>query len=267
VLPAFYQTIWFTVLCVVSGVLLLWLGLTARVRYLTAAIRQRAEERADERIRIARDLHDTLLQGVQGLLLSFHAAASKVPAEHESKRALEKALARADQIILEGRNRVTRLRSEDLTDAELKSLIEGVATSLNSVSAVNFVIERTGGSDALQSHVADEVFCITREALTNSFRHSAASQIAVELDYQKCAFRMTCRDNGRGFDPEASLASPTNGHWGIRGMAERAERIGAKFCCTSAPEKGTEVSVAIPGRLAYARASRFRDLFARRTAG
>jgi signal transduction histidine kinase/ligand-binding sensor domain-containing protein len=265
VLPAFYQTTWFTVLCVVSGVLLLWLGLTARVRYVTTAIRQRAEERADERIRIARDLHDTLLQGVQGLLLSFHAAASKVPAEHESKRALEKALARADQIILEGRNRVTRLRSEDLTDAELKSLIEGVATSLNSVSAVNFVIERTGGSDALQSHVADEVFCIAREALTNSFRHSAASQIAVELDYQKRAFRMTCRDNGRGFDADAVRTTQANGHWGLRGMAERAERMGAKFIYTSAPEKGTEVCVTVPSRLAYARTSRFRDLFARIT--
>jgi len=262
VLPAFYQTIWFAVVCLLAGVLLLWLGLTARVRYVTAGIR----ERSDERIRIARELHDTLLQGVQGLLLSFHAAASKVPAEHESKRALEKALTRADQIILEGRNRVTRLRSENLTDAELKSLIEGVASDLSGVAPINFAVERTGGSDSLQSHVVDEVFCIAREALTNSFRHSAASQISVKLDYQSREFRMTCRDNGRGFNPEASLASPTNGHWGIRGMAERAERIGAKFCCTSAPEKGTEVCVAVPGRLAYARASRFRSLFARSSA-
>ena len=265
VLPAFYQATWFAFLCVLAGVLLLWFGLTVRVRYVTAGIRQRAEERADERIRIARELHDTLLQGVQGLLLSFHVAAEKVPAEHESKRALEKALTRADQIILEGRNRVTRLRSENLTDAELKSLIEGVAADLN-VGPINFAVERTGGSDSLQSHVVDEVFCIAREALTNSFRHSQASQISVKLDYQSREFKMTCRDNGRGFNPEASLASPTNGHWGLLGMAERAERIGAKFCCTSAPEKGTEVCVAVPGRLAYARASRFRSLFARNSA-
>jgi signal transduction histidine kinase len=265
VLPAFYQTISFAVLCVVAGVLLLWLGLTARVRYVTAGIRQRAEERAEERIRIARELHDTLLQGVQGLLLSFHAAASKVPAEHESKRALEMALTRADQIILEGRNRVTRLRSDNLTDAELKSTIEGVAADLNGVATINVAVDRMGGSDTLQSHVLDEVFCIAREALTNAFRHSGASTIAVELDYQKREFRMTCRDNGRGFDPKEFPASQANGHWGLRGMAERAEKIGAKFCYTSTPQKGTEVCVAVPARLAYARTTRFRGFFVRNT--
>jgi len=266
ILPRFYERPWVQGLFVLAGIVLVWIGISMRVRYVSSAIRIRAEERADERIRIARDLHDTLLQGVQGLLLSFHVAAEKVPPGHESKPALEKALTRADQIILEGRNRVTRLRSEDLTDAELKSLIEGVAANLNSATAVDFALERTGTSNALQSHIADEVFCIAREALTNSFRHSAASQIAVELDYQKRAFRMTCRDNGRGFDPTAVRTSHANGHWGLRGMAERAERIGAKFCYTSAPEKGTEVSVTVPARLAYARTSRFRDFFARSTA-
>jgi signal transduction histidine kinase/ligand-binding sensor domain-containing protein len=266
VLPAFHQTIWFAVLCVLAGVLLLWLGLTTRVRYVTAGIRLRAEERANERIRIARELHDTLLQGVQGLLLSFHAAASKVPSEHESKRALERALTRADQIILEGRNRVTRLRSENLTDAELKSLIESVAADLNGVATMNLVVDRTGGSDILQSHVLDEVFCIAREALTNSFRHSAASQIAVALDYQKREFTMTCRDNGRGFDPVSVRATQTNGHWGLRGMAERAENIGAKLSFTSAPDEGTEVHFTIPARLAYVRPRGFWDFFARNTA-
>jgi len=266
ILPHLYERPWVQGLFVLVGVVLVWVGISMRVRYVSSAIRIRAEERADERIRIARDLHDTLLQGVQGLLLSFHVAAEKVPPGHESKPALEKALSRADQIILEGRNRVTRLRSEDLTDAELKSLIEGVAANLNSATAVDFALQRTGGSNALHSHIADEVFCIAREALTNSFRHSAASQIAVELDYQKRAFRMTCRDNGRGFDPAAVRTSRANGHWGLRGMAERAERIGAKFCYTSAPEKGTEVCVTVPARLAYARTSRFRDFFARSTA-
>jgi signal transduction histidine kinase len=242
-----------------------WAAVSLRIRYVSSAIRIRAEERADERIRIARELHDTLLQGVQGLLLSFHVADQRVPADHESKRALEKALTTADRIILEGRNRVTRLRSENLTDTELKPSIERVAADLNSIATINFAVERRGGSDTLQSHVVDEIFCIAREALTNAFRHSEASRIVVELDYQKREFRMTCRDNGRGFDADALLASP-NGHWGLRGMAERAEKIGANFSYTTGAEEGTEVHVVVPARRAYVRPSRFRQPFAKDTA-
>ncbi|HEV3277813.1 MAG TPA: two-component regulator propeller domain-containing protein, partial [Terriglobia bacterium] len=253
VLPAFYQTWWFESLCALMVVLALWLGITARVRYVSSAIRIRAEGRADERIRIARELHDTLLQGVQGLLLSFHAAAEKVSADHESKAALEKALSAADRIILEGRNRVTRLRSENLSDAELKPSIEGVAADLSDTAIVNFGVERKGGSDTLHDHVVDEVFYIAREALTNAFRHAEASRIEVELDYQKREFKMTCRDNGRGFDTDAVRANHTNGHWGLRGMAERAGRIGAHFCYASSVDKGTEVQVTIPARRAYVR--------------
>ena len=246
---------------VLTGVLLAWTAISLRLRYVAAAIRIRAEERADERVRIARELHDTLLQGVQGLLLSFHVATERVPADHVSKKALEKALTTADRIIVEGRNRVSRLRAENLDDAELQSLIEGVAANLNAVRAIDFAVERRGGSDILRKHVVDEIFCIAREALTNAFRHSEASRIVIELDYQKGEFRMTCRDNGRGFDAVALSANPTNGHWGLRGMAERAEGIGAQFACTSASNQGTEVRVLVPARLAYARSGWFGQLF------
>ena len=266
VLPAFYQTAWFAVLCAIVGILFLWFGLTARVRYLTAGIKQRAEERADERIRIARELHDTLLQGIQGLLLTFHVAAQKVPADHESKPALERALTTADEIIVEGRNRVNRLRTENVTDAELKSLIQGVADNLRSIAPIEFALERNGGSDSLRTQVVDEVFCIAREAVTNAFRHSGGSRIVVKLDYQKQEFKMSCRDNGRGFDAEAFRASQTNGHWGLRGIEERAEGIGAKLSLTSAADKGTEVHITIPARLAYARHRRFENFLKRKPA-
>jgi signal transduction histidine kinase/ligand-binding sensor domain-containing protein len=266
ILPRFYEKPGFQALCLLAGFLLVWFGISLRVRYVSSAIRIRAEERADERIRIARELHDTLLQGIQGLLLTFHVAAEKVPADHVSKKALEKALTTADRIIVEGRNRVSRLRSENLTDAELKSLIEGVASNLNGIAAIDFAVERMGGTDILQSHVVDEVFCIAREALTNAFRHSGASRIVVELNYQRGQFTMSCCDNGRGFDAEGLHASPTNGHWGLRGMRERAERVGGKLSFTSAPDKGTSVHIIMPARLAYVRTRRFRDFFARNTA-
>jgi signal transduction histidine kinase len=145
----------------------------------------------------------------------------------------------------------------------LKSSIEGFAADLNNVTSINFAVERRGGNDTLQGYTVDAVYCIVREALTNAFRHSEASRIIVELDYQKREFKMTCRDNGRGFDPKVLLARQTNGHWGLRGMAERAEKIGAYFRCTTALESGTEVNVTVPARRAYIRPSRFRQLFAK----
>jgi signal transduction histidine kinase len=264
VLPSFYQTWWFAGLCLVATALLTWLGLRARVKYVSHAISIRAEERADERIRIARELHDTLLQGVQGLLLTFHVAAEKVPADHESKKTLEKALATADRIILEGRNRVSRLRSVYLTDSELKASIERFASDLNGHREIEFVAERKGGKDLLQPHVVEEIFCIAREALANAFRHSEASRIVVELDYQRRRFMFSCRDDGRGFDLDALQARQTNGHWGLRGMSERAEKIGARFSFESARGKGTEVRVILPARRAYVHKTGFWPLSTRR---
>jgi len=264
ILPHYYERPWVQGLFVLAGLLLAWAAISLRLRYVSAAIRMRAEERADERVRIARELHDTLLQGVQGLLLSFHVAAEKVPADHVSKKALEKALTTADRIIVEGRNRVSRLRADNLNDAELKSLIESVAANFNSVRTIDFSVERSGGSDILHSDVVDEIFCIAREALTNAFRHSEASRIVIELDYQKGEFRMSCRDNGRGFDAFPQRANATNGHWGLRGMAERAERIGANFACISSADQGTEIQVRVPARLAYARSGRFGQFFGSR---
>jgi signal transduction histidine kinase/ligand-binding sensor domain-containing protein len=266
ILPHFYERPWVQAMFLLVGVLLVWIAISLRVRYVSNSIRIRAEERAEERIRIARELHDTLLQGVQGLLLNFHVAAEKVPSDHVSKKALEKALMIADRIIVEGRNRVSRLRAEKLTDAELKTLIEGVAANLNGITAVDFVVKRTGGTDILQNHIVDEVFCIAREALTNAFRHSGASRIAFELDYQVREFRMSCRDNGRGFDAEAFRSLQTNGHWGLRGMGERAQGIGAKLSVTSAADKGTEVNFTMPGRLAYVRHRRLENFLKRKAA-
>ena len=261
ILPAFYQTWWFETFCIALAAFLLWLGFSLRVRWVSAAIRSRAEERAEERIRIARELHDTLLQGVQGLLLSFHAAASKVPTEHESKKALEKALASADRIILEGRDRVNRLRSEHLTNDELEPSIEAVADDLTGLSTIDFALERIGTRETLNPEIVDEIYYIVREALTNSFRHSRASRIVVALDYGKHQLSVTCRDDGRGFDSRELQESAVRGHWGLRGMAERAEKIGAEFDCQSAPGEGVQIRIVLPASRAYIRTFGLRALF------
>jgi signal transduction histidine kinase len=253
VMPSFYQTTWFRVLCLVAALALIFAIFTLRVRALTRTIRVRAEGRADERIRIARELHDTLLQGVQGLLLNFHVAAQKIAPDDASKAMLERTLATADRIILEGRNRVSSLRSEQLTHAELVASIENVGKDLRFDSDVQFGVHRSGGEAVLHPHVADEIFWIAREALTNAFRHSGASRILVELIHGKRYFRLICTDDGRGFDAENG---GKEGHWGLPGMRERAWRVGGRLEVQSARARGTRISVSLPAYRAYENNSR-----------
>lgn len=248
VLPSFYQTVWFRSLCVVAGIVLLWFIFMARIRAISRAIRARAEERADERIRISRELHDTLLQGIQGLLLSFHVASEKLAADDASKKMLEKALSTADRIIIEGRNRVNSLRSEHLTDAELMASLDNVCRDLKIDDKVQYRVNRSGIDATLHSHVADEIFSIAREALTNAFRHSGASHIRLELAYGNRYFSMSCADDGRGFDAQEQEKS---GHWGLKGIFERAQKLGGQLRCRSEPLHGTEILFVIPSYRAY----------------
>jgi len=253
VLPSFYQTSWFRVLCIAAALLLIFAIITLRVRALTRGIRARAEERADERIRIARELHDTLLQGVQGLLLNFHVAAQKLAPDDASKAMLERSLSTADRIILEGRNRVSSLRSEQLTDAELVASIENAGIDLRSDANIEFTVTRSGSAATLTPHVADEIFWIAREALANAFRHASATRIALELHYGARYFRMNVTDNGRGFD---ASNGEKEGHWGLRGMTERARRLGGQLRVHSSPTDGTQIVVSVPSYRAYKNHSR-----------
>jgi len=256
VLPSFYQTTWFAAICVCTGLAIAWLVYDIRVRTITRSVRARAEERADERIRIARDLHDTLLQGIQGLLLTFHVAAEKVSPDDESKAILERALATADRIIIEGRNRVSRLRSEHLSGSELVASLENLCNDLKGKNGVQCRVNRCGVDAALNAHVADEIFCVAREALTNAFRHSHAPHVTVDLLYGKRFFSIACKDDGCGFEPQEQDKS---GHWGLKGMAERVQALGGRLRCRSAPQRGTEILVSIPSYRAYS--NQFRVMF------
>jgi signal transduction histidine kinase len=253
VLPSIYQTKWFLALCAIAGLTAAWFLVTLRIRAVTREVRARAEERADERIRISRELHDTLLQGIQGLLLTFHVAAQKVPADDESRKLLDSALSTADRIIVEGRNRVNSLRSEHLTDAELAGSLENVGRDLRIDGKVAFQVIREGSNATLHAHIADEVFYIAREALTNAFRHSGASEIVLSLVYGPRYFSMACKDNGRGFD---SRNNEQPGHWGLTGMSERAQGVGGELHCRSEPARGTEILFVLPSYRAYKNRSR-----------
>jgi len=159
--------------------------------------------------------------------------------------------------MLEGRNRVSSLRSAHMTDEELMGSLRNAGRDFALNHTIAFHITREGIEAKLHAHVADEVFYIGREALTNAFRHSGASEIVLHFAYGRRIFTMTCTDNGRGFD--ADVDKP--GHWGLKGMLERAQRLGGEMRFKSQPADGVEIALAIPAFRAYRGRSRLESFF------
>jgi signal transduction histidine kinase/ligand-binding sensor domain-containing protein len=251
VMPAFYQRWWFLAACLIAFLLLLRLAFRMRFDYATAQLKRRLEERAQERVRIARDLHDTLLQGIQGLILCFHSDIEDVPEDLPARAMLEKTLTRAEGVIAEGRERVRTLRSEESTATDLPEALAQVSSSLglNDSTAIEFLVE--GEPRPLRTIVHDEVYSIGREAISNALHHARSTRIEVEITYGPTNLRLRCRDNGRGMSRERLEAGSPTGHWGITGMKERASRIGATLNIWSTPGAGTEVEVNVPASTAY----------------
>lgn len=255
VLPAWYQTVWFGLSVSFAAICLLWQILRWRTRRVAGVIRERAEARADERVRIARDLHDTLLQGVQGLMLHFHVAAGELPEGSRPRKAMERALATADRIVAEGRDRVNRLRSDHFTHKDLADAFAAIAADLCDIQRVRFALKIEGRGEDVTPPVLNELHYIGREALSNAFRHSKASEIAVHVICGPKSVVLAVADNGRGFDLMAQEINPSARHLGLRGMKERADVIGARFECNSTPNKGTQIMVTVPAHQAYRKSS------------
>jgi len=218
--------------------------------------------RVAERTRIARDLHDTLLQSFHGLLLRFQTAFNLLPDRPaESKQVLASAIDQAAEAITEGRDAVQGLRASATEINDLAAAIRALGEELadeNSAEAV-LRVEVQGTPRALHPIVRDEVFRIAGEALRNAFRHAAAKQIEVELRYDVRQLRVRVRDDGKGIDPEVLRAEGPEGHFGLRGMRERAKLAGGKLTVWSGVDSGTEVELSIPALRAYSTASRSRS--------
>src|SRR5262249_12589624 len=229
----------------------------------------RLEERIHERARIARELHDTLLQSFQGLVLRFQSAYELLPHRStEAKEALAVALGRADSAIVEGRDAVQELRSHSDGDRDFVRMIGEIAKELkecgssSEISLHSFV---EGTPRPLQPIVQEEVRSIVREALRNAFLHSRASNIETEIAYSGKKLRVRIRDDGRGMNSEVLARGGREGHWGLAGMRERAARLGAKFELWSELDAGTEIQVSVPASIAYAKTfGRFEVRFRRK---
>lgn len=265
-LPAFYQTTWFLALCAASGLAGIYLLFLLRLGQATRRVRVRMQTRLDERERIARELHDTLLQSVQGLILKFHAIAGQMPGEGRSRQEIDRTLDHADRVVAEARDRVRSLRGDVASLSDLPAALRNVAeeASPGRAATVKTVVE--GSARRLHPMVLEETYAIGREALLNALAHSGGHHIEAELTYDPKQFRLRIRDDGRGIDPAFLEKGGRDDHWGLRGMHERAKKIGAHLQLWSRPGAGTELELVVPAATAYradsgnARASWFRRL-------
>src|SRR6267154_2535834 len=254
--PYSYQTTWFRLVSVSVLVFLLFGVYLIRVRHIIQQTHVRHEERLVERERIARELHDTLLQSFQGLTLHFQRARNLLPERAaEAIRTLDRALDGADQAIVEGRDAIHDLRSpapaaQGLAE-EITSLGEQLVANDNNKDPVQFRVVIEGSAQTLNSDVHTEIFRIAREALRNAFNHSQAHRIETEVAYSSNLFRLRIRDDGKGIDPEVLKREERIGLWGLAGMRERAQRLGGELEVWSEPGAGTEVELRIPAPIVY----------------
>ena len=251
VTPAFYQTKWFYTICVLVVLSLLYVAYLMRIQYVTNRLKERLKERSSERIRIARELHDTLLQSIHGLMLRFHFATEALPQDEPARQSLQVALSRADEVILEGRRRVQDLRDEVSDATDFATQIAAVATELEMQRVMAFCVTENGEPKELNLDVRGELCKIAQEALTNMLHHSGAKRADIVLTYADKEFMMRCCDNGVGLSLSILSDGKREGHWGLVGMRERASSIEGKLQLWSSPDNGTEIEIRIPGRRAY----------------
>lgn len=214
------------------------------------AFRTRLEERFQERERIARELHDTLLQSVQGMMLSFQAVADTLPKDSRARHSMERALDRAEQVIAEGRDRITGLRGQMAPVEDLAAAFQTLQLEAGSSSAV-YRVSNIGQPELLRSAVRDAFYQVGREAVLNALRHAQATQISVTFTYTPHRFEMLVVDDGDGIDPVYQRMRGRPEHGGLRGIYERAERIDATLSISSNVGKGTRISLSLPGSVAY----------------
>jgi signal transduction histidine kinase len=240
--------------------ILIIVPVTALLTFLVAAfcgwnmtrriLELRLEERVNERMRIARDLHDTLLQGVISASMQLHVAVDKLPVGSPARLSFNRILQLMAQVIEEGRNAIRGFRVVVKDALNLADAFSTVPRELDLHEQIAFRVVVEGHARSLHPLIRDDIYLIGREALVNAFRHARASAVEVEIEYSRHQLRVVVRDNGCGMDDEM-LQSGRDGHWGLSSMGERAGRMGAKLKVLSRPHAGTEVELCIPARVAF----------------
>ena len=254
--PAYYQTNWFRALCVVVVLALVWAIYQMRLRRLSQDFALMLEARIGERTSIARELHDTLLQSFHGLLLRFQIVSELLPDRPvEAKEQLDRSIDRAAEAITEARDAVQGLRTSTVQTNELARAIntlgEEFAGDPAHLGPTAFRVTVEGAPRDLHPILRDEIYRIAAEGLRNAFRHAEAQQVEVEIRYDDQQFRLRVRDDGKGMDTAVLAGEGPEGHFGLRGMRERAGLIEGKLAIWSEVGVGTELELIVPASSAY----------------
>ncbi len=255
--PPWWKTEWFRLTCAVLIIALLWAAYQWRLRQLQHQFEMTLDARVSERTRIARDLHDTLLQSFHGLLLRFHIVSELLPERPvEAKVQLDRTIERAAEAITEGRDAVQGLRESTVETNDLAQAVNAIGEELAAAPGNHgtpvFRVTVEGESRDLHPMLRDEIYRIAAEALRNAFRHAQARQIEVEIRYDDQQFRLRVRDDGKGIQTAVLSGQEPAGHFGLPGMRERAKLLGGKLEIWSEIDAGTEVELRLPAGSAYA---------------
>lgn len=256
--PTPTQTLWFKLLAGALALGALALAYRLRMRQAADRLHEKLRERLAERERIARELHDTLLQGVHGLTLRFQKVANRMGDADPNRPLMEQALERADRLIIEGRDRVLDLRSHEPAGeggcASLPAVLSDLGEQLAAEQDVQFLVNVQGRPRELRPGVLEELVLIGKEAIHNAFQHARAGAIRVDLAYRWHGLRLEISDDGQGMDSRL-MREGRMGHWGLTGMRERARALSARFSlrAQAPPARGTRVQLSLSAPLAYAR--------------
>jgi signal transduction histidine kinase/ligand-binding sensor domain-containing protein len=249
ILPPFWATWWFRAACAILTLMSLWYAHRLRLLQIARQFDMRLEERVGERTRMARELHDTLLQSFHGLMLHFQVVNKLLP-EGKAKAQLEKTMERADRAIAEGRTAVYDLRLSATATNDLPEAVNAVGNELSIDNDGIFGLTVEGPPRDLHPIIRDEFYRISREALSNAFKHANARHIEAEISYEPQKLRLRIRDDGEGIPAEV-LEQGRPGHFGLPGMRERARQIGAELTIWSGASTGTEIELSLAGSIAY----------------
>lgn len=253
--PAFWQTWWFRLLCVAVAVLAIIAIYRLRMYQMTRRLNMRFQERLAERTRIAQELHDTLLQGVLSASLQLDVAEDQLPKDSPVKPLLRRVLELMGKVTEEGRNALRGLRTTEAENRSLEMAFSRVRQEFTLDDNIGYRVITNNTARPVRPIIRDEVYRIGREALVNAFVHAQANSIEVEVEYASGHLRVLVRDDGRGIDSQV-LHSGRDGHWGLSGMRERSEGIGASLKLRSRIGAGTEVELTVPSAIAFESGSR-----------
>ncbi|GLQ46040.1 hypothetical protein GCM10007862_10910 [Dyella lipolytica] len=249
----------FPMVSIVTVMLCLIAMATFQYRKMANALRDRLEARHAERERIARELHDTFLQGIQGLILFFETVPDRIPNEDPYREKVVQALDRARNVIVDGRDRLQDLHARDYAASDLTIFFDAFGKELAEQWPARFRVMRHGVQRNIDPYICEEIYFIGREALLNAFQHAKAANIELEIAYGAKQLSLCIRDDGLGIDPEIARMGRKPGRWGLVGMRERAAGIHGRLMIGMQPGSGAEIQLVVPSGVAYAHPRRSRS--------